>query len=374
MGDIKKKVFIFVGTTAELIKLVPVIREFNARKVPFTIIASGQNDIRFEEFKSEIGKAKIITAVTPKGRKSSVFLFGIWAIRTFFSLLIGMRKNFRGLNKTNSLFIVHGDTVSSLMGALVASLYGLRLVHIESGLRSFNFFEPFPEELCRYIVARLSDVHFCPNEWSVSNLKTVRGIKINTKHNTLIESFWSVMAMKSKHPTVLQLREAKRRYFVLVVHRQEHVIFGKEKTKEIVRTVLDAVPRGILCVFLVHDLSKDFVHSLGLTSYKNAASKVMQIGRLPYADFMHLLDGSEFIVTDGGSNQEEMSYMGKPSLLLRNNTERIEGLNANVVLSKNQEDTINHFLQHYKSFRRPPVHIDKRPAEIIADYLFIHDR
>ncbi|RPI80779.1 MAG: hypothetical protein EHM34_09565, partial [Nitrosopumilales archaeon] len=187
----QRRIYIFIGTTAELIKLTPVIHELNRRKIKFTIIASGQNDIHFEEFQPALGNLDITYAVTPKSTQSSVPRFVIWSIRTFFSLLIGMRFGFRGLNKSNSYFIVHGDTVSSLMGSLVASIYGLQLVHVESGLRSFNFFEPFPEEICRYIVSRLANVHFCPNSWCMDNIASLAGEKINTQQNTLIEIFWS---------------------------------------------------------------------------------------------------------------------------------------------------------------------------------------
>jgi UDP-N-acetylglucosamine 2-epimerase (non-hydrolysing) len=365
-----KRIFLFVGTTAELIKLVPIIQEFNKRKLKFMIVASGQNDIRFEEFATEIGDVNILHAVTPKAKGSSMVLFSIWAVRTFFSLLKGMRNYFIGLNKSNSLFIVHGDTVSSLMGALVASLYGLKLVHIESGLRSFNFFEPFPEELCRYIVSRLSDIHFCPNAWAVKNLKHVKGVKVNTMQNTLIESFWTVMKQKSYHHLIKQLTITKKHYFVLVVHRQEHVMFGRKKTREIVKFVLSSVPKQLRCIFLVHDLSENFVNSLGKVIPQEIASKMTRVERLSYLDFMHLLAGAEFLVTDGGSNQEEMYYMGKPCLLLRNRTERIEGLGENVILSRNKRGTVVNFFKDYRRFARPPVRLRVPPSKLISQYLF----
>jgi UDP-N-acetylglucosamine 2-epimerase (non-hydrolysing) len=368
-----KHVYLFIGTTAELIKLVPIIQELNNRKINFTIIASGQNDIHFEEFAASIGKAKILYAVTPKGKESSLILFSIWAIRTFFSLVKGMKGYFKGLNKTNSLFIVHGDTVSSLMGSLVATVYGLKLVHIESGLRSFNFLEPFPEEICRYIISRLADIHFCPNAWAGNNLKHVQGEKINTYENTLIETFWSVMSIKSYHPLIDQLQKQKKRYFVLVIHRQEHVLFGKRKTTELLKFVLSNVPKKMTCIFLVHDLSAGFIHALGSVIPQDIANTMVRVSRLAYGDFMHLLMSAEFMITDGGSNQEEMYYMGKPCLILRNRTERIEGLNNNVVLSKNKKSTINHFLNMYKEYNRAPVKTSKLPSKIIVDYLFIQN-
>jgi len=366
-----KRIYLFIGTTAELIKLAPVIREFHRRKAKFTIIASGQNDIHFEEFKSMIGKVHILRAVNPKGSESSIIMFLIWTARTFFSLVKGMRSNFAGLNKSNSLFVVHGDTVSSLMGSLVATIYGLKLVHIESGLRSYNFLEPFPEEICRYIISRLADIHFCPNAWSVSNLSGVKGEKVNTYENTLIEVFWTVMKRKSHHPFVRRIQKEHKKYFVLVAHRQEHVLFNRRKTKELLRFVLNNLPADTRCLFLVHDISAGFVQTLELLIPEDVGDKITKVDRLPYGDFMHLLAGSEFLITDGGSNQEEMYYMGKPCLLLRNRTERVEGLYKNVVLSKNDEHRILEFLKQYKIYRRKPVRAQVSPSQIISDRLFV---
>jgi UDP-N-acetylglucosamine 2-epimerase (non-hydrolysing) len=370
----QRRIFIFIGTTAELIKLAPVIQELNKRKINFSIIASGQNDIHFEEFASELGNLNIIYAVTPKGKDPSLVLFALWSVRTFFSLMLGMRFGFRGLNKSNSYFIVHGDTVSSLMGSLVATLYGLKLVHIESGLRSFNFLEPFPEEICRYIISRLADVHFCPNTKALKNLKLVKGEKVDSEQNTLIETFWSVMKKNSSHSLLRQLRKQKTKYFVLVTHRQEHVLFGKKKTTETLKFILSTVPKKFQCIFLVHDLSSDFISVLGSVVPQEIANRMLRVERLPYGDFMQLLQRSEFMITDGGSNQEEMYYMGKPCLLLRNCTERIEGLGENVLLSKNNKIAINKFIKNYKTYRRLPVRIDTRPSKIIADYLFFYER
>ncbi len=365
-----KRVFMFVGTTAELIKLVPVIRELNRRKIVFTIIASGQNDIHFEEFASDIGKPEIIYAVTPKGGGSSLLGFSLWAIRSFISLIVGLRNYFVGLHNGNTILIVHGDTVSSLMGALLARYYHVKLVHIESGLRSFNFLEPFPEEICRYFISSLVDIHFCPNKWAIKNLDNVSGEKINTHQNTLIESFWLVIKRKCQHQFVRQLKNQKSKYFVLVTHRQEHVLFGKKKTTNMLLYILSHLPKDLQCIFLVHDLSVDFIHALGQVIPGEITQRMIRIERLPYADFMHLLSGAEFAITDGGSNQEELYYLGKPCLLLRNKTERIEGLSTNVVLSNYDRNITLKFIKNYNKYKRRPINIGNRPSEIIVNSLF----
>lgn len=365
----QKKIFIFLGTTAELIKIVPVIRAFKRKRVRVTIVTSGQNDIHFEEFAQLTGKLYIIRAISPKGNSSSIAKFLVWTARTFFSLLLGMRSNFAGLNKQNSLFIVHGDTVSSLMGSLVARLYGLKLVHIESGLRSFNFFEPFPEEICRYIISRIADVHFCPNEWSMNNLHGVNGDKVNTKENTLIDTFYSVIKQSPKDVVVKRILKQKKRYFVLVIHRQEHVLFQTKKTQQLMKFVLSSAPSELTCLFLIHDISSNFVQSLSYLIPREVEKNIITLKRLSYGDFMHVLERAEFLVTDGGSNQEEMYYMGKPCLLLRTTTERREGLHENVVLSKNNTRTIANFMKQYRSYRRPMVKIRTSPSSLVVSHL-----
>lgn len=366
----KRRVFIFIGTTAELIKLAPVIEKLNQRKIKFTVIASRQNDIRFDEFLSIVGKLDIIYAVTPKSTDSSIVQFISWGIRTFFSLLLGLRRQFKDLNKLNSYFIIHGDTVSSLMGSLVAKIYGLTLVHIESGLRSFNFFEPFPEEICRYIVSKLADIHFCPNAWCVNNLKHIKGEKIDTKQNTLIETFLSAIKNESHNPVVDNIQKRSKKYYVLVVHRQEHIFFVIKQMQRILSYIFRLTPKNLLCVFLVHDQSARFITALDLIIPKETKDNMIKIGRLPYGDFITLLQGSEFVITDGGSNQEELYYMGKPCLILRKYTERIEGLQSNVVLSKLRIPIIRHFIKNYVQYKKSPVTITKRPSSIIVDYLY----
>lgn len=366
----QRKVYIFVGTTAELIKLAPVIKELNKRNIEFTIIASGQNTIRFEEFEKMLGRVTVIHAITPKGDESSVFKFLIWSIRTFFSLLIWMRVGFKGLNKSNSYFIVHGDTVSSLMGSLVASIYQLKLIHIESGLRSFNYLEPFPEEICRSIISRLADIHFCPNEWAVNNLRSKKGEKVNTFQNTLIETFESALSTKPNLALTKHIHTKHQKYFVLVAHRQEHVVFDKDGTQKILESVFQSMPKSMTCVFVMHDVSTHFIESLKEKMGNIWDNNIILSKRLPYVEYMHLLKQSEFMITDGGSNQEEMYYMGKPCLLLRNYTERTEGLSRNVVLSKNKKEVISDFMQNYKKYRYPAIKITRNPSKIIVDHLF----
>jgi len=139
----QKHFYFFLGTNAELIKVVPIMREFQKRKVPFKIITSGQNEIRFSDLKSIIGKVKPYITFEEKIHKSSMFLFILWAIKTFFTCIVTLRHEFKGLDKKNTYFIIHGDTVTSTIGALIGFFYRLTVVYIESGFLSFKMLEPF---------------------------------------------------------------------------------------------------------------------------------------------------------------------------------------------------------------------------------------
>ncbi len=367
-----KKIYFFIGTTTELIKLAPVIKELEKRKLKFKVITSGQTKVNFDELKFLIKKRSADIHLGQKAKKSSTFLFLVWFLKTILKIPF-MGKEFAGLNKNNSYFIIHGDPVSSFVGAILATFYGLKLVHIESGLRSFNFLEPFPEEICRFIISKLADIHFCPNEWSLNNLKNERGERINTFENTQIEGYQKAIVKKTNFEKEIGLKNNKtgniKKYFVLIMHRQEHVIFGKSESEKLIKFIFKNMGTKLNCIFITHATTMSFLDSIGFKLNKDQEERVKFVSRLKYIDFVNLISKSEFLITDGGSNQEETYYMGLPCLVLRNVTERIEGLKGNVVLSKNRPSTIKRFMENYKKYKRRKVEVKIRPSKIIVDYL-----
>ncbi len=361
-----KKIYFFVGTTTELIKLAPTMKELESRKVSYKVITSGQTKVSFEELQFLINKSEADIKLDEKTDKSSLFLFGFWFLKTLFKIPF-LNKEFSRLNKKNSYFVVHGDPVSSLLGALLARYYGLNLVHVESGLRSFSYLEPFPEELCRMIISRLADIHFCPNQWSVDNLAGVSGVKINTYQNTQIESYLSALKKNKLNKNLSKV--TKQKYFVMILHRQEHVIFGKEDSKKLIKYIFNNFGKNLHCVFITHATTLNFLKSTNFKLRNNLNKKINFVPRLSYLDFINLMSNSEFIVTDGGSNQEEAYYMGLPCLILRNRSERIEGLGKNSILSQGKMSTVKAFLNNYKNYRQTAVKISVRPSKIVVDYL-----
>jgi len=368
-----KNIYFFVGTTAELIKTSPVIREFKQREINLKIVTSGQNTINFNEFKPLMGKVKPYYSFRQKSVKLPKFIlimFSIWIVKSLINYFLFFRNELKKTDSKNSLFIVHGDTASSLLGSVIAKIYNMKIVHIESGLRSFNFLEPFPEELSRFVISHLAEVHFCPNEWAVENLKNLKGVKINTFNNTLLESTLAILKDRKKIKSIKFLKGNK--FFLLVLHRQEHIFFKKQLMKKYLKLLTSFANQNLNCVLVLHKLTEKFLKQEGLMSQVKKDKNIIFVPRLPYTDFINLMPKAEFIATDGGSNQEEAYYLGKPCLILRNRTERIEGLGENAVLSKGSEDTIRQFINNYKNYQRGKVKIKTPPSKIIVDYLLNH--
>lgn len=357
-----KQIFFFIGTAVELIKISPIIKELKARGIRFKLIISGQNEIPFEIISSYTGRLNIYS-FAQKNRQSSLLFFLLWGLSAFWEGLIFFNSETKKVNRDNFYLILHGDTVTSVIGALVGFVLRLRVVHVESGLRSFNSFEPFPEEICRFIVSKIASIHFCPNTWAIKNIRKTNGVKVNTKQNTLIESFLWAAKSRSKLPI-----KVKGKYFVLVVHRQEHVIFGKQKTVEILNHIFDIIPKDMSCIFLIHRLTENLFNA-GLDARKLRKQGIIFMPRTSFVNFVKLLKKSEFIITDGGTNQEEAYYLGKPCLILRNVTERIEGLRKNALIAFEDKVVIEDFIVNYTKYKTKEISFNARPSKLIVDYL-----
>lgn len=361
---VQRRFYFFIGTVAEFLKIMPVMQELSKRNVPFKVIASGQNPLTVHELFafSGITGTDIVLNDRPI-RKSALGLFG-WFAETLIKGLVRLRKEFRGQGKGTTL-VVHGDTVSTVMGALIGRCYGLRVAHVEAGLRSFNFLQPFPEELDRCLTAFLADVHFAPYQQAVHNLRKRKGVKIDTGFNTNIDSLMFALSQNRK-PQIADTLQ-RRKYFIFIMHRQENLA-----NEKLVRKIVDAVvkeARTLQCIFVMHELTRASLERFGLLPEIERNPDVIVTGRLPYVEFVGLLNEAEFIITDGGGNQQESYYLGKPCLLLRSVTEGSEGLGHNVLVSYNDIAVIQGYMSDYMRYRKPMVRPEVRPSEIIADVL-----
>lgn len=360
-----KKYYFFIGTEAELIKLLPVLHEFISKKIEFKIIASGQNNITQSDLLRLLHIKKVDIVLSKENIKQSAFHLFIWFTKTFTKSLFLLRKELKKVNKKEATMIVHGDTVSTLMGALLGKLFGIRIAHLEAGYRSFNLFHPFPEEIDRILVSYLADIHFCPYESAVHNIKNRRGIKINTFYNTIIDSL--VFAFSQKIESRLLQRLTNKKYFIFILHRQEN-LFDKNLVTMLIKILLN-YNSNLICIFVMHRLTQTTLEQLNLFNKIKKKTNIILSPRLPYIEFVRLLKSCEFIMTDSGSNQQETSYLGKPCLILRKFIEGVEGKDKNIILSHNDPYIIRTFIIDYKKYVTPIIIPKIKPSKIIVDYL-----
>ena len=358
----QKKLIFYVGTSAELIKLIPIMKGLETNGIKFETISSGQVDLKEKEL-DQIYKVSVTSRIFKDPKKiSSVVFFISWFFKCFFYSL----KFFINLKSRNYTVIVHGDTTSSLIGAICAKLANLKVAHIESGLRSFNFLEPFPEEISRFLISKISDQHFCPNEWSVNNIKKESGEKINTFQNT---SYEMLKMAKQLNKISLQIRDIKSKYFLTVIHRQENIYFKKDFLRNLIKEIVGFTNEDLKCVLVLHKITEQFLNKEGLLENLKNNPNVILLPRTPYIEFINTISNAEFMLTDGGSNQEEAFYLGIPTLILRNHTERIEGLDENITLMEGSIDKLHNFISNYKKYKRNPLELKIYPSEIIIDKL-----
>ncbi len=364
----KKVLFFFLGTEAELIKIFPVIIEAKRRNIDYRIIASGQNNIVDSRiFKTiDCGKVDLELSKESEIKKSAIGLLQWWG-RTYFSAVKRIKAEFKDIDFENSKIVVHGDTVSTFMGARIGKKLGMKVCHVEAGLRSHHLFSPFPEEIDRLLTSQIARVHFAPGDMAEKNLKKVKGTVINTGQNTLLDSlkYSETVPLKSDIKEIL-----KTDYFVFVMHRQENLV-----SKKFVCEVMDEIKKASdnqKCVIILHEITKNAFVNFEIMDDLKKNENITMLPRVDYFDFMKLLSNSKYVITDGGSNQEELYYMKKPCLILRTATERNEGLGINAEMFNGEASDVGRFIENMKTIGDDGVKIEsleKTPSEIIVDEL-----
>lgn len=200
------------------------------------------------------------------------------------------------------------------------------------------------------------------------------GRKINTKMNTVVDAIKIALSQELKSEDVKNI--VGKKYFFFTVHRQEN-IYNEELIGFCVKKVLE-LANNMCCVFVLHAPTKEVLIKLGLLNSIKDHKNIIMMPRVGYFDFTHVLANAEFLITDGGSNQEEGYYLWKPTLVLRHETERIEGIWKNVVISKCAPEVIDYFVKNYANynFSSPLGANFSSPSEIIlADIkTLIHDK
>jgi len=325
MNHSRKKILIIFGTRPEAIKMAPLIIEFY------------KNDQHFD--------TKVcVTAQHREMLDSVLAFFGL--VPDFDLNLMRPDQNLyqltadviTGLKPVLASFqpeyvFVHGDTTTSTAAALAAFYSGAKVCHIEAGLRTFNKYAPFPEEMNRQLTGRLTDLHFSPTTTSRENLlkENVAGEHIKVVGNTVIDALlWAVDRLKQYEDAEIEnleriLKPGKK--IVLVTgHRRENFGDGFIQICEALREV--ASEENVQIIYPVH-LNPNVQKPV--YEYLSNNENIELIAPLSYPAFVWLMNKSYLILTDSGGVQEEAPSLGKPVLVMRETTERPEAVAAGTV-------------------------------------------
>ncbi|MFH1780345.1 MAG: UDP-N-acetylglucosamine 2-epimerase [Candidatus Micrarchaeota archaeon] len=299
-----RKIFFVIGTRAEAIKILPVIKELEKRKHSYVVVSSGQHDLREFKFKNFI-------ELNPATAKSGGFKS---AFEASFFLLKAMPRLIMLLRKEKSVVIVHGDTMTTTAGALAGRLAGCIVCHLESGLRTHDLRQPFPEEASRVIADFLSQVHFA---------STKRAFKVTHHSSTFLVGNTVIDSIKQKH-----LRVSDKKFVLVSVHRQENINDCATMQKIVAKVLEISKKHKVKWIMHGNTVRKlceyELMHSI--------RSKCEVIDLMPYEKFLPLLAQSTAVLSDSGGLAEECAFLRKPLVILREKTERMESVDHGYAL------------------------------------------
>ena len=337
------------GTRPEAIKMAPLIKELE--KYPQLI--------------------KPIVTVTAQHREMLDQVLDIFRIQPDYDLNIMQPKQtlfdltarvLQGLaevmgESNPDIVLVHGDTTTTFVGSLAAYYSQVPVGHVEAGLRTTDKYSPFPEEMNRRLTGALSDLHFAPTSTSRRNLlkEGIAEASIYVTGNTVIDALLSRVDKQYvfQNPVLQKIDFAKKRVILVTTHRREN--WGKplEGIYATLRKLVELY-EDVELVFPVH---KNPIVQEAAAKYLSCHQQIHLIDPLEYLEFINLMDRSYLILTDSGGVQEEAPSLGKPVLVLRENTERPEALEFGTVklIGTNQDKlltAVQELLDDQKEYTR----------------------
>ncbi|MGD2061493.1 MAG: UDP-N-acetylglucosamine 2-epimerase, partial [Acidimicrobiia bacterium] len=314
---------VFIGTKAQYIKASPLLRLMDAKGVEYRLIDSGQHAALSPDLRAELDVRDPDFVLGGDDDVATIWQAVRWSAGLAWKLLSARRLREEVFGGQGGICVVHGDTPSTLLSTLMARRAGLRVAHMEAGLRSYHLLHPFPEEAIRLLVMRRSDLLFAPDETSVANLALmgVPGRVVPLSANTCVESLRRSLRGRPHNesgPAILTMHRVEN------LRRRRRV----DGFVEIAERIAVSEPVRVV----LHKPTTETLESMGLMSRLRSAG-VELVPLQPHGDFTAMLRDASFVVTDGGSIQEECALLGVPTMLWRDRTERFDGLGHNVVLS-----------------------------------------
>ncbi len=308
---------IILGTRPEAIKLAPLIIKFgNSKKINLRIISTGQHSEMVYQI-LKLFKIKADRDLRLMSLKQSLTHITCKSLK-------GLEEEFESFRP--DLVIIQGDTSSAFSAALAAFYSKIPVAHIEAGLRSNDRFNPYPEELNRRMISQIADLHFAPTKLNSDNLKK-SGIQENIyiTGNTVIDSLLQISPFV-KHPEILNMDWKRKKIILVTVHRRENWGGNLEDINFAIKHLV-AERNDISFLIPMH---KNNIVRDKIISDLSGTSGIFLTNPLNYEELIGAIKNCHFVLTDSGGIQEEAPTFGKPVLILRDNTERQEALEAGI--------------------------------------------
>jgi len=311
------EIAVVVGTRPETIKMAPVIRELEKRRIEFVFIHTGQHyDYNMSrQFIAELGLPEPDYSFELENHKPASQIG---------EMMVKLEKS---LSKVNpKILLVQGDTNTMLAAALTGVKLGLKVGHIEAGLRSYDW--RMPEEHNRRMVDHVSDMLFAPTERAKKNLEEEHAYgEIYVTGNTVIDAVAQHMPIaETKSKIISKIKFDAGEYALLTVHRAENV-----DNPKVLKNFVEAFLKSpIPLVFPVHPRTLNRLKEFNLYHMLATSKNIQLLPPVGYFDFLKLMKNCRFILTDSGGLQEEATspLIRKPVLVLRTSTERPEAVEA----------------------------------------------
>lgn len=329
-----KTIMLVFGTRPEAIKMCPLVNELRTRKGIRTLVCvTGQHRQMLDQVLEAFGVAPDYDLAIMKERQT---LFDVTT-----NILNGIKAVLEEAKP--DVVLVHGDTSTTFVTALACFYLQIPVGHVEAGLRTYNLYSPYPEEFNRQAVSILAKYNFAPTERSRENLlKEGRDpSSIFVTGNTAIDALKTTVRPDYTHPELAWAADS--RLILITAHRRENLGAPMEHMFRAIRRVMDRHP-DVKAIYPIHMnpvVRKTAREILG------DDDRIHLIEPLDVLDFHNFMARSYLILTDSGGIQEEAPSLGKPVLVMRDTTERPEGIDAGTLkLVGTQEETI------YREFER----------------------
>lgn len=329
-----KKILIVFGTRPEAIKMCPLVNELKTRENIITkVCVTGQHRQMLDQVLEAFNVAPDYDLSIMKNKQ------------TLFDISINILNRFKDVLEIEKpdVVLVHGDTSTTFITALACYYLQIPVGHVEAGLRTYNIYSPYPEEFNREAVGIISQYNFAPTEVSKQNLLR-EGKKPETVFitgNTVIDALKTTVKENYHHPELTWAEGS--RLILLTAHRRENLGEPMHNMFRAIRRIVDETP-DVKVIYPIH--MNPVVRKTADVELGND-DRIHIIDPLDVLDFHNFMARSYLILTDSGGIQEEAPSLGKPVLVMRDTTERPEGIEAGTLkLVGTNEDVI------YREFKR----------------------